>query len=204
MRLSGWWIAGDFTADRAARPAELERLARSRVIRPGLTFALWLAIAVLVLVNDMIGDTFIADRLPAMAIEWYKVLVPLPYVVLMAIIHARRTAGPKWFEAALLAALLWPPTTVLAEYLYGRHHLRAGARRIPRPLRLLVGRAFYPLLVVVLLSLHRSPAGWLTNRRRESAIKPSSPRPREDGARSHGDGSGRRRGCSFRVLDPAI
>jgi len=33
------------------------------MIRPGLTFALWLAIAVLVLVNDMIGDTVIADRL---------------------------------------------------------------------------------------------------------------------------------------------
>ena len=90
------------------------------MIRPGLTFALWLAIAVLVLVNDMIGDTFIADRLPAMAIEWYKVLVPLPYVVLMAIIHARRTAGPKWFEAALLACLLWPTTTVLVDFLYGR------------------------------------------------------------------------------------
>jgi len=39
------------------------------MIRPGLTFVLWLAIAVLVLVNDMIGDTFIADRLPAIAIE---------------------------------------------------------------------------------------------------------------------------------------
>ena len=72
------------------------------MIRPGLTFALWLAIAVLVLVNDLIGDTFIADRLPAIAVEWYKVLVPLPYVVLMAIIHARRTAGPNWLEAALL------------------------------------------------------------------------------------------------------
>ena len=30
------------------------------------------------------------------------------------------TAGPKWLEAALLAALLWPPTTVLVDFLYGR------------------------------------------------------------------------------------
>jgi hypothetical protein len=90
------------------------------MIRPGVTFALWLAIAVLVLVNNMIGDTWIADRLPVLGVEWYKVLVPLPYVVLMAMIHARRTAGPKWFEAALLAALLWPATTVLVDFLYGR------------------------------------------------------------------------------------
>ena len=90
------------------------------MIRPGVTFALWLAIAALLLINNVIGDTWIADRLPALTVEWYKVLVPLPYAVLMAAIHARRTAGPKWFEAALLAALLWPTTTVLAEFFYGR------------------------------------------------------------------------------------
>ena len=90
------------------------------MIRPGVTFALWLAIAALVLVNNMIGDTVIADRLTVLEVEWYKVLVPLPYVLMMAVIHARRCAGPKWLEAALLAALLWPPTTVLIDFLYGR------------------------------------------------------------------------------------
>jgi hypothetical protein len=90
------------------------------MIRPGVTFALWFAIALLVLVNNVIGDTWIADRLPALGVEWYKVLVPLPYVALMAAIHARRTGGPKWLEAALLAALLWPSTTVLVDFLYGR------------------------------------------------------------------------------------
>ena len=49
-----------------------------------------------------------------------KVLVPAPYVVMMAIIHARRTAGPNWFEAACLAALLWPTSTVLVDFLYAR------------------------------------------------------------------------------------
>ena len=121
------------------------------MIRPGLTFVLWLAIAVLVLVNDMIGDTFIADRLPAIAIEWYKVLVPLPYVVLMAIIHARRTAGSKWFEAALLAALLWPSTTVLAEYLYGRHTFEQEPAEFFDRFAFWWG-APYPLLVVVLFA----------------------------------------------------
>ena len=54
------------------------------------------------------------------AVEWYKVLVPLPYVAMLAIIHARRTAGPRWFEAALLAALLWPTSTVIVDFLYAR------------------------------------------------------------------------------------
>ena len=90
------------------------------MIRPGITFLLWLAIAALVIANNAIGDTWIASRLPVRAVEWYKVLVPLPYVAMLAIIHARRTAGPRWFEAALLAALLWPTSTVLVDFVYVR------------------------------------------------------------------------------------
>ena len=90
------------------------------MIRPGLAFALWLAIALLVVVNDTLGDTIIVERLSTITVEWYKALVPLPYVVLMAVIHARRTRGPQWLEAALLAALMWPTTTVLVDYLYER------------------------------------------------------------------------------------
>ena len=90
------------------------------MIRPGVTLGLWLAIALLVIVNDMIGDTWIASRLPSMAVQWFKVLVPLPYVALLAVIHARRTRGPRWLDAAVLAALLWPSSTVLADFLYER------------------------------------------------------------------------------------
>jgi len=39
------------------------------MIRPGVTFALWLAITLLVLLNNVVGDTWIADRLSAMAVE---------------------------------------------------------------------------------------------------------------------------------------
>ncbi len=90
------------------------------MIRPGLAFALWGAIAALVVLNDVVGDTWIAASLSVRAVEWYKVLVPLPYVVLMAFIHARRTAGPRWLEAALVTAFLWPFSTVLVDFLYTR------------------------------------------------------------------------------------
>ena len=77
------------------------------MIRPGLAFALWLAIALLVVVNDTLGDTIIAERLSTTSVEWYKALVPLPYVVLMAVIYARRTRGAAVVgAAAVLAALL--------------------------------------------------------------------------------------------------
>jgi hypothetical protein len=121
------------------------------MIRPGLTFALWLAIAALVVVNDTIGDTVIAERLSTFAVEWYKALVPLPYVVLMAVIHARRTRGPRWLEAALLAALLWSTTTVLADYLY--EHLTFGQEAVAFLDRFAFWwGAPYPLLVIVLLA----------------------------------------------------
>ncbi len=88
--------------------------------RPGLTFALWLAIALFVVLNNAVGDTWIAPTLPVRAVDWYKVLVPLPYAAMLALIHARRTTGPRWFEAALLAALLWPSSTVVVDFLYAR------------------------------------------------------------------------------------
>lgn len=121
------------------------------MIRPVVTLALWLAIAALVLVNNMIGDTVIADRLTVLEVEWYKVLVPLPYVLMMAMIHARRCAGPKWLEAALLAALLWPPTTVLIDFLYGRLTFGMESEEFLDRFAFWWG-APYPLLIVVLFA----------------------------------------------------
>ena len=121
------------------------------MIRPGVTFALWLAIAALLLINNVIGDTWIADRLSMLAVEWYKVLVPLPYVALMAVIHARRTAGPKWLDGALLAAVLWPPTTVLLDFLYSRFTFGIEPQEFLDRFAFWWG-APYPLLVVTLFA----------------------------------------------------
>jgi len=133
------------------------------MIRPGVTFALWIAIAALMLVNNMIGDTVIADRLTVLEVEWYKVLVPLPYVILMAAIHARRCAGPKWLDAALLAALLWPPTTVLLDFLYGRLTFGMESEEFLDRFAFWWG-APYPLLIVVLF-LAPLVTGWATARK---------------------------------------
>ena len=119
------------------------------MIRPAVTFALWLAIAALVVVNDTLGDTVIAERLSVIAVEWYKVLVPMPYVVLLAIIHARRTAGPRWLDAALMAALLWPTTTVIADYGYEHFTFGQDAAAFLDRFAFWWG-APYPLLVIVL------------------------------------------------------
>ena len=121
------------------------------MIRPGLTLGLWCAIATLVVANNALGDTWIAASFPARTVEWYKVLVPLPYVLMLAGIHARRTAGPNWLQAALLAALLWPSSTALADLLYER--LTFG-----NDVEAFLGRfavqwgAPYPLLLVVLFA----------------------------------------------------
>ena len=90
------------------------------MIRPGVTFVLWLAVALFVVLNDLVGDTWIGATLSVRAVEWYKALVPLPYVAGLALIHARRTAGPRWFDSALLAALMWPTSTVLVDFLCAR------------------------------------------------------------------------------------
>jgi hypothetical protein len=90
------------------------------MLKPGLTLLLWLAITVFVVLNDAVGDTWIGTNLPGDAVEWYKALVPLPYAAMLALIHARRTAGPRWLEAAVLAALLWPTSTALVDYVYAR------------------------------------------------------------------------------------
>ena len=119
------------------------------MIRPGLTLALWVAIAVLLIANNAIGDTWIASNLAARAVEWFKVLVPLPYVVLLAAIHARRTKGPRWFEAALLAALLWPTSTAILDFLYERVTFGNDTEAFLDRLAVQWG-APYPLLLLVL------------------------------------------------------
>jgi hypothetical protein len=126
--------------------------------KPSITFVLWLAIALFVVLNDAVGDTWIGVSLTVRAVEWYKALVPLPYVAMLAVIHARRTAGPRWLEAALLAALFWPVSTVMADYFYARLTYDAEPvvflDRFGGPYVLLVGGLFALPLV----------AGWACRR----------------------------------------
>ena len=121
------------------------------MIRPGVTLVLWLAIALFIVLNDAVGDTWIGATLSVRAVEWYKALVPLPYVAMLAIIHARRTAGPRWFEAALLAALLWPVSTVLVDFLFARITYDADAAAFLDRFGLWWG-APYPLLIAGLFA----------------------------------------------------
>lgn len=119
------------------------------MLRPGLTLSLWLAIAILLIANNAIGDTWIASNLSARTVEWFKVLVPLPYVVLLAAIHARRTRGPRWRDAALLAALLWPTSTAILDFLYERVTFGNDTAAFLARLDVQWG-APYPLLLLVL------------------------------------------------------
>ncbi len=119
------------------------------MIRPGLTFGLWLAIALFVVLNDFVGDIWIAATLPVRAVDWYKAVVPLPYVATLALIHARRTSGPRWFEAALLAALLWPTSTMIVDFLYGRFLYAEDSAAFLDRFALWWG-APYPLLIAAL------------------------------------------------------
>ena len=121
------------------------------MIRPGLTLALWLAFAILLIANNAIGDTWIASNLSARTVEWFKVLVPLPYVVLLAAIHARRTRGPRWRDAALLASLLWPTSTAILDFLYERVTFGNDTEAFLARLDVQWG-APYPLLLVVLFA----------------------------------------------------
>ena len=121
------------------------------MIRPGLTLALWLAFAILLIANNAIGDTWIAANLSARTVEWFKVLVPLPYVVLLAAIHARRTRGPRWRDAALLASLLWPTSTAILDFLYERVTFGNDTEAFLARLDVQWG-APYPLLLVVLFA----------------------------------------------------
>jgi len=134
------------------------------MIRPGLTFALWLAIAFFVVLNDRVGDTWIGPNLTERAVEWYKAVVPLPYAAMLAIIHARRTAGPRWFEAALLAALLWPTSTVLVDFVYARWAYDADAGAFLDRFAFWWG-APYPLLVITLFAAPLVAGAVLARRR---------------------------------------
>ncbi len=90
------------------------------MIRPGLILMLWLAQAVALLANHALGDTLIAALVgPRMALT-YKTLIPLPYIALLTLIHARRARGPRALAAGVVAGALWASSTVLLDAAYGR------------------------------------------------------------------------------------
>lgn len=134
------------------------------MIRPGLAAALWIATAVLLFLNHTIGDTLIADRIGVRLALWYKTLLPIPYVALMAVIHARRTTGPAWRGAALLAGAMWSISTALFDALLGRltygESLEATLDRYG-----VVHGAPWPLLLVAQAVLPYA-FGMLANRRK--------------------------------------
>ena len=137
------------------------------MIRPGLALVLWLATAVLVLANHVLGDTIIASAIGPRDAAWYKTLLPLPYVAMMALIHARRTAGPAWRAAALLAGVLWATSTAALDAAYGRFTYDESPATIadryalfegaPWPL-LLLAQLILPWLCGVLLARSKRPA----------------------------------------------
>lgn len=90
------------------------------MIRPGLIFTLWLAQAVALLANHALGDTVFAAALGPRSALLYKTLVPLPYIALLALIHARRTRGPQALMAGIVAGVLWALSTVVLDAAYGR------------------------------------------------------------------------------------
>ncbi len=134
------------------------------MIRPGLALALWLATAVVVLANHMIGDTLIAGAVGPRDAAWYKALLPLPYVALMALIHARRTAGPAWQGAALLAGLLWAGSTAVLDAAYGRFTYDESLASLADRYALAEG-APWPILMLAQLVLPWACAALLARRR---------------------------------------
>jgi hypothetical protein len=80
---------------------------------------LWLSMMVLILANNAIGDTAIAEAGgPAMA-ELYEALVPLPYIALCAWTYCRRTRE-RSAGALLSVGALWAVSTVLVDVLLTR------------------------------------------------------------------------------------
>lgn len=80
---------------------------------------LWLSMMVLILANNAIGDTMIANAGgPAMA-ELYESLVPLPYIALCAWTYCRRTRQSS-AGALLGVGILWAMSTVMADVLLTR------------------------------------------------------------------------------------
>lgn len=122
------------------------------MIRPGLALALWLATAALLIANHVIGDTVIGTVAGPRLAAWYKTLLPMPYVALMALIHARRTTGPSWRGAAALAGALWAMSTAALDAVYGRLTYGESPAAIGDRYTLLDG-APWPLLLLAQLVL---------------------------------------------------
>ncbi len=117
------------------------------------------------MLNDFVGDTWIAATLSVRAVEWYKALVPMPYVVMMAIYpraaHDGAATGsrrPCWRRCCGRPRRCW------SSFLYARVTYEEGAEAFLDRLGFWWG-APYPLLVLVLFAAPLL-AGWALSKRR--------------------------------------
>ena len=125
------------------RPRGLPRRAEAarRCSRPSVTFGLWIAIALFIVVNDVVGDTWIAATLTVRTVEWYKVLVPLPYVAMLAIVHAAH------HRPALVRSGAARRAAVARVDGAGRFHCTCASPTTPSPRRFRRFGGPYPLLI---------------------------------------------------------
>ncbi len=75
---------------------------------------LWLSMMMLIVANNAIGDTMIANAGGVEMAELYEALVPLPYIALCAWIYCRRTRE-RSAVTLLAVGLLWATSTALAD-----------------------------------------------------------------------------------------
>ncbi len=88
---------------------------------------LWLSMMVMIVANNAIGETMIADAGGQSMAELYEALVPLPYIALCAWIYCRRTKE-RSVSALLMVGVLWAVSTVLVDVLQTRLMLERSWR----------------------------------------------------------------------------
>lgn len=128
----------------------------------GLAFGLWLAAAVIAVVNGYFGNIYVASRLGEYGVHVYKSLLMVAVIFLLGWVYARQTAGTGWLGAALGAGLVWLGLTLIFEFVFGHYVFGNPWHKLLADYQIWRGKLW---CLVLLADLVAPPTmGWILNR----------------------------------------
>lgn len=128
----------------------------------GLAFGLWLAAAVMAVVNGYFGKAYVAPCLGEYGVHVYKSLLMVAVIFLLGWVYARQTAGAGWLGATLGAGLVWLGLTVIFEFVFGHYVFGNPWDKLLADYQIWRGRLW---CLVLLADLVAPPTmGWMLNR----------------------------------------
>ena len=126
-----------------------------------ISLVILLGMAVIVIANGYICQTYVASRLGNYGNHVYKTLFFVPVIFLFSWLYANATRGDTWLASALFVSCFWIGLTLLFEFVFGHYVLGNSWEVLIADYRIWQGRLW--LLILISEAIAPVTIAWLIN-----------------------------------------